>query len=112
MIPIPLRSIVSRRNQACLHEQEREQVVQIGEVLRLVRAFDRDQRHAHRRLSVIVPEPEQIGALHRFGHGLFHLLQPGDGARRQEAGDSTLWSLISCLWSLVSSLWVVLDRLE
>jgi hypothetical protein len=33
---------------------------------------------------VIAPEPEQVGALYRFGHGLFRLLQPGDELRLDE----------------------------
>src|SRR6266545_1483999 len=70
MIAIPFRSIVRRHNRVCLRDQEREQLVQGGEVPRPVRTLDRDQRRAHWRPSVIVPEPEQVGALHWFGHGL------------------------------------------
>ena len=70
MIAIPFRSIVRQRDRVSLPVQEREQLVHAGEVPRLVRALDRDQRRAHRRISVIAPEPQQVGALHRFGHRL------------------------------------------
>src|SRR5262245_44629879 len=70
MIAVPFWSIVRRRDRVCLRDQAREELVQVGEVPRLVRALDRDQRRVQRRPGVIAPEPEQIGALYRFGHAL------------------------------------------
>ena len=76
MIITPFRLIYRRCEWVRLRAQEREQPIQAGEVLRLVWALDRDQRRTHRCPCVIVPEPEQVGALRWFGHTLFRLLQP------------------------------------
>jgi hypothetical protein len=48
---------------------------------------------------VIAPEPQQVGALHRFGHRLFRLLQPSDERRTTNAsGPLVLGSRFSTSW--------------
>jgi hypothetical protein len=58
MIAIPLRSFYRRRDRVGLCAQAGEQLVEVGEMLRIVRLLDRDQRRAQWRTNMLAPEPQ------------------------------------------------------